>query len=445
MSMRSCKVSRAQLTCDPGDSTTGYNSVVAVIRFTAEVDSELFVKAFIASTIDSARQSPLTMGMSFSCGYMKWKDMGPKWTPRDNIVITNALVSDVEALVSRELSVGIDLSKPCWSLNFLESVIENGGEKCSVCILKYHHVLADGFTMIQQMMGKMVPSADSSRSIVSLFPQKSVNPVVKKSVLKSVFSLLKMSPDKPSTLRSKRLRVGGDSVNVVLSNVLSVARIKELSAKLGVSINDLLTSAFSIALSSICTEDVSTVVWVSLNRDFGAPIHPGKWDNSTLGFGYIKLPLSAKTPSESLALCMSRLNTLKQSPDPGVINGVLKCLGSVPLCIGKFVAGISADKASMSMSNLVGPRERVCWPTSDSGSGWEVQSVYFATSPPFRFGPLISIISYDNVFCVSMAARSDMLSAKELHRIVDTELVNAVVQLEDLPLDVCVNTITDSK
>ena len=109
------------------------------------------------------------------------------------------------------------------------------------------------------------------------------------------------------------------------------------------------------------------------------------------------------------------------------------------------MAGISADKASMSMSNLVGPRERVCWPTSDSGSGWEVQSVYFATSPPFRFGPLISIISYDNVFCVSMAARSDMLSAKELHRIVDTELVNAVVQLEDLPLDVCVNTITDSK
>jgi hypothetical protein len=86
------------------------------------------------------------------------------------------------------------------------------------------------------------------------------------------------------------------------------------------------------------------------------------------------------------------------------------------------------------MSNLPGPNSMVYWPVSgkedDSFPTGLVDSVFFVTSPPFRFGPLVSVISYNGVFHFSISARASVLSQKALDWILTEGLETAVRDIE---------------
>jgi len=247
-----------------------------------------------------------------------------------------------------------------------------------------------------------------------------------------------MRSDKSSIYRSKIARSGKDSVAVVLSNAggVTVDRLKALSKKFKYSINDILTCIISMSLGKApnAPDFVSSVIWVSLEKDYDAVIDPKKWDNSKLGFGYIQLPLGVADPLECLATCHARLRALKASADPLVINKALKCIGRLPRRLGKCISAQTADKASVSMSNLVGPTSQVQWPVNESSGGWPIESLHFATSPPFHFGPLFSVLSYNNGFYLSIAARADMLSSEELNVLANQSFVDAVEALKGVEM-----------
>ena len=425
----------------------GYNSVVAVIKLTTTTEGTLFMERFVSSVIGPASNSPLMKKMSFSCGNMAWETMGPDWSPRDNITIRHESIEepDVESFVSRNLSAPLDLRKPCWAVEYLEEVFEES-RSYSVCILKYHHAVADGFTMIQQMLSRVQSVSDPSTSVFSMFPHRKANAAKSSgsvwSVLKSLWRMMRMKPDKPSIYRSTTLRVADESLNVALSDLggVTVDRLKRLAKQLsekGVySINDILTAALAMALRSFALkrgktpEDVTSVIWVSLEREFAASICPNKWDNSKLGFGYASLPLSVQSPMESLRVTHGRLSVLKESPDAGVINWALRLIGSLPVSMGKFLSLRTADKASISMSNLAGPNQQVRWPVGLPGEAPIIESIHFVTSPPFHFGLLASFLSYDGKFFVSLSARAQMFEETELTSLLKEELPRAVCRLE---------------
>jgi hypothetical protein len=130
--------------------------------------------------------------------------------------------------------------------------------------------------------------------------------------------------------------------------------------------------------------------------------------------------------------CHERLSALKTSAEPVVINAALRLMGSLPVSVGKRISGATADIASVSMSNLPGPNCPVYWPvgiSEDLSGAGLVDSVYFATSPPFHFGPLVSVISYCGSFFMSISARDEVLPQQDLDWIVSEGLRKATDEL----------------
>ena len=461
-SIRPCAVSKAHLTCDPGSRLHGYNCVVAVVRFTGLIDARDLREQFLRCVI--AGDPAFCRRMYFVRGSMVWGRMGPDWSPKDNIsTVTDPIdATSMRRHVSDFLSAHVDLTRPCWEVEILSSVInEDGTGPVTVLLFKYHHALADGFTMIRQMISRIRP-VDPSVKIGTLFPtarspeSKEHSPSVLTkicSISASLRSILMRKPDPPGVFRSTSLRKGGDTIIVALSSSLTLSRVKNmarlasLQPGLGqISVNDVLTAVVSGALRRHClseesgdssVSDITTVVWVSLRKSFGLdnPSMPiPAWDNSSLGFAYCQLPLSVDSAKVRLGLCHSRLNTLKSSADAVVVNAALRVIGSLPVAVGEVISAVSADLASMSMSNLPGPSAPVHWPvareSTDVGSAGIVKEVYFVTSPPFHFGPLVSVISYCGQFYFSISARDDVLTQSELDSIIGVHLEQAATELE---------------
>ena len=116
-----------------------------------------------------------------------------------------------------------------------------------------------------------------------------------------------------------------------------------------------------------------------------------------------------------------------------MINSALKLIGALPVNVGKAISAKTADIASVSMSNLPGPSCPVYWPVGgqdeDTSKIGLVASVHFATSPPFHFGPLLSVISYCGTFYVSVSARDELLSQSDLEWITGPGMREAADQL----------------
>lgn len=457
-SLNACCVSKAHLTCDPGDRKRGYNNVVCIVRFTEILKAEEFWHEFEKTIV--ARESAFRRCMRFVFGAMSWEDPEPDWSPRDNFNIVREQIDGIrlEELSGELLGSYIDLTKPCWHLTFYESVTRiNWGAPSTVIMLKYHHAMADGFTMIQNMIGKIKPVA-ADRTLESLFPRIRPATIQNRSILQNACSfassavrILIKKPDAPGVFRDHTSRRADDRLSVALGRSLTLSRFKNIarlaSAKLGIeniSVNDVVTAIFSIAfrMHAIRTNpksipgDISTVVWVSLSKElsFLASDSVREWDNSNLGFAYCQMPLSESNSLESLRLCHKRLDKLKSSADAVVINTALKLIGSLPVEIGKAVSAVSADTASVSMSNLPGPNAPVYWPVGDDQAtdhSGLVEELYFISSPPFHLGPLVSIISYCGELFGSLSARESVLSRKDLSQIINEDLSIAITSLEN--------------
>ena len=444
---RNCNGSRAQFTCDPGTPILGYNNVVAIVKYASVVPRSRFISHFCSqmSTTDVLRRCWEEVQ-----GRMQSKCMGGDWDMKSNFSFISRCDSvDISSIASKFLSEPLRLDQPGWEVRFIDSVhpIE-GGSPFSVAMIKYHHSMADGFTMVQKL-GLQIRPVDPNIRLEDVFPSfRNPKPDDRKGWLKQLIgtvrelgSMAVMSADRPGLFRASTARRLDESLNVSLSSSIRVDRIKQLCHSLSdkyrlksrLTINDMITTLLARSFRAYTVHqgfeprDLTSVVWVTLNQkplDANSP-----WNNSGLGFAYTQIPVACKSPQECIMTCHQRLNELKSSAQPLIINKALWALGSVPLWMGKKIAAQMADYASVSLSNLVGPKVPVNWP---SPSDAHVDAIYFATSPPFRFGPLVSVISYSGTFYFSISARASLLSQKSLDWILNEGLQEALVELESL-------------
>lgn len=436
---RSFFVSQAHLTCDPGGKNTGFNNVVSFITFSNSVPvldlQNQILSCFIKEEMSFLRRLSIVDDM------LVWEDAPSGWIPEDNVKIMYEGVKEceIEIIASSTLSSPISFEKPCWELVLFAEILDARGESSVGALFKYHHALADGSTMLERMLNRAIP-ANSTQSISEIMPvSRSLRNAHTSnlgwiSCIASVLSLLTMRPDPAGMYRSRSLRNPDHKINVAFSSEAVCLSDVKLIAKKGegerVSVNDVLTAIISQAFRAFQSNkskdpprDIRSVIWVSVpvprTNDCG---------NAGLGFGYCKLPISIDNPKRCLEEVHRRLSTMKKSCQALVINRVLHLIGSIPISIGKKLAKLSADMASVSISNMAGPTAPIIWPVSSVGGQGSVKSIYFATSPPFHFGPLVSVMSYCGKFHISISARADLFSRSDLREIL-SEVSNAARKL----------------
>ena len=448
--------------CDPRKSAQVH--IVTFIVFDERLSFEAFRDRFVENVILTDTDSRFLYRLDCSnlttpARWIKATD----WNPEDNFTCISdpQTFESVNRRVSDRLTAGLDVRKPVWELQFLETYSDGtSSQPVSAAIITMHHSMGDGFTLCHQIMRRAAP-ADASLTMHDCYPfhtpaterqrislRRTLSNIVK--LVKSILKLLFLSPDPPSSLRSTTSRgINEPIVSDMAIMSSSVEKLKKIAHKATwalskevrgrMYLNDVVVAACSLALGNLMKEnrqDVTSAIWIGLNRKsvIDRPKHRRfDWGNENLGTCYLKLPTGETDPVEVLIQAHKRLAEMKTSPEPLVANRLLAFLGSIPLWILWPFRNVLMDKMSASISNFPGPIKKIRIPvTPDNGVNQTLEGVgtvrdaFFVVAPPFKYGPYVTILSYCGRMYLALSAAEKLMPQSVVEDLVRRKIDEAV-------------------
>lgn len=307
-------------------------------------------------------------------------------------------------LVNDLASMPLDHALPLWQAYVVDGV--DGG---SALITRAHHCLADGtamMTLIQRLY-------DPAPGAKPLAPPRARGASIGKGAGKGLFapaidfitetardavalvggagmlaSELLRADDPPSPLK-------GDFAlgkRVAWSKPIDIRDIKAIGKRFDAKVNDVLVAAMTGALRSYLKSrgiDVNhTTVRAMVPVDLRPPERIGQLGNE-FGLVVLDLAVSEARADRRLALTKARMDALKHSPEPLATKALLNLLGRGPKLLEDFSNDLFARKASVVMTNVVGPAEVLYV------AGVPIDRILpWAPHPGKQLGMAVSILSY---------------------------------------------------
>ena len=460
-------VSSSMLLSEVDPTRAAQVHIVSLIKFEERLEFDDFRDRFIENVIltDNDSRFLYRLECSSMASPAKWIK-AENWRPSDNFsrVTGQQTEQSVKQLVSDRLTAPLDISKPVWEVQFIDSLAEKDSKEVrSAMILTMHHSMGDGFTLCHQLMRRACP-ADNGLTMHECYPFQARADKARGFSLMRVFSmlmktfraivkLLLLKPDPVSAIRNSSTRRMDDRVLCELTVLeSSVDRLKSIAHKatkaLGREIegkmylNDVVVAACSIALSNLMQKrhDVTSAIWIGLNRKSVVErpkLRKFDWGNENLGTCYLQLPTGESDPITVLTECHKRMAEIKVSPEPLVANRLLALLGSIPLWILWPFRNILMDKMSTSISNFPGPTKQIRLPVApdgnpnrtDKGVG-TVKDTFFLVAPPFSYGPYVTIVSYCGKMYLAISVCEKLMSQETVTRLVEQGVENAIRSIE---------------
>ena len=307
-------------------------------------------------------------------------------------------------LVNDLASMPLDHALPLWQAYVVDDV--DGG---SALITRVHHCLADGTAMmtVTQRLYDPAPGAKP------LPPPRARGASIGKGAGKGLFAPaidliteaardalalaggagmlvgeLLRSDDPPSPLK-------GDFAlgkKVSWSQPVPVRDIKAIGKHYDAKVNDVLVAAMTGALRTYLKGrgvDVDhTTVRAMVPVDLRPPERIGQLGNE-FGLVLLDLAVTEARADRRLALTKARMDALKRSPEPLATKALLNLLGRGPKLLEDFSNDLFGRKASVVMTNVVGPAEVLYL----AGSPIE-RILPWAPHPGKQLGMAVSILSY---------------------------------------------------
>lgn len=351
-------------------------------------------------------------------------------------------------VVSDLMSMPLDFTKPLWQIHLVENYC--GG---AVVLLRIHHSIGDGIALVHVLLSSTDASADAPwpRSapvsvtkaphetdvgwrITSLFEGvqrlvASTRRTADRVTARTVESLLHPShvletaqtafeaagvlarmlvrPPDPKTVLKGSL---GVAKRAAWSRRFPIADVKEISRKIGGTVNDVLLTAVTGALRRYLLfrgdkpdgKDVNAMVPVNLRP-------PSEADELGNRFGliYLSLPVGEADPDERLRLVKRRMDAIKKTPEPFVAFQILNALGLAPVEVADLVVNMFGAKSTAVMTNVVGPKHPVWF------AGRRITDMMFWVPQSGRMGLGVSIFSYDGNVVVGIATDAGLVPDPE--------------------------------
>lgn len=296
--------------------------------------------------------------------------------------------------VSDLASTALDPKQPLWQFHLVERYQEG-----SALVIRIHHCYADGMALIRVLMsmtdGGAKPRRRAARSpfwlpgVEAWFPwlepmtgtanrmlewstgfwQRYLEMLVQpgKAVeyaqiaagtATEAVKLLTMNPEPQSRLRGKP----GLSKRAAWCEPLPLAEVKQTGKVLGCSINDMLLASAAGALRRYLVGRRDKVEGLEIRVVVPVNLRSGE-DAGDLGnkFGlvFLQLPVGIANPLERLYTVRTRMQALKNSPQPMLILGLLSAAGSGPSALQELLVQTLSSHASAVMTNVPGPQQRL--------------------------------------------------------------------------------------
>lgn len=325
----------------------------------------------------------------------------PSWEPAGPIAVADHLErvrlgssSDVElsAFLNRTVSTGLDPKRPLWKMILIDRPDHGTG-----VLFRVHHAIADGYGLLGLLGGL----SDTPPVIPSRPPRpgKAEGPSPLEQVRRSARAakhLLSLPPD-PATLLHAPL---GGQKRVAWSRPVPLATVKRIGAANSATVNDVLTAVMTGALRRYLGRrgedcdpiELHAMVPVNVRR----PDSPLDLSNC-FGLLVLGLPVGIADPVARIGSVHHRMMALKdQTAEAMVAYGLLSMLGYAPRPVEDSISRYFGRKASLVLTNLMGPRERL------SLAGIPITRMMFWVPEAAHLGLGVSIFSYagDVTVCV---------------------------------------------
>jgi WS/DGAT/MGAT family acyltransferase len=344
------------------------------------------------------------------------------------------------ALVSDLASTPLDRSRPLWDVHVVDGV--DGG---SAVITRMHHCIADGTGtlsiarvlyddapqpktarpaprgkaepepgLLDRVFAPALGAVDDMQALAGAALDAARHPeqVLKKAglVLAGASTLavdLLRQPDPPSPLKGEF----GLAKRVAWSAPVSVDDVKAIGAPFAAKVNDVLVAGMTGALRAYLKGrgiDVDhTTLRAMVPVDLRPPERAAELGNE-FGLVILDLAIGSRDPLARLRRTKAHMDELKRSPEAIAILALFNLFGRVPKAIEDVAVQLFGSKASVVMTNVAGPRERLYL------AGVPLERVMFWVPHPGKeLGMGISILSYRGAATLAVIADARLVPDPE--------------------------------
>lgn len=294
-------------------------------------------------------------------------------------------------LMSDLMSTPLDRTKPLWQMYLVDGY--RGG--CAV-VCRIHHAVADGIALSRVMMLLTDSEADASTSRI-----RRPSPSPPRSRLRAAAHIARAGTGRmlheglesavhprhagelaASVAReltgdtralAKLLLAGSDTETVLRgplvarnrvawSNEVPLTDVKAVGHRTGATVNDVLIAAVSGSIAGYLAEhgshDAPIHAMVPFNlRPLDEPVDPQLGNRFALVL--LTLPTVHRDPLVRLTAAKQQMDAIKHSREPAVAYGILSVIGLAPSQLEERLVNLFADKTSLVLTNVPGPRKAV--------------------------------------------------------------------------------------
>jgi WS/DGAT/MGAT family acyltransferase len=325
----------------------------------------------------------------------------------------------LEELVGDLIDPPLDPNRPLWHVYLIE-----GYEGAAAVLWRIHHCIADGIALsrvllsvtdaadpairarpssgngpgtLRRLAGVPGEAIAATRKLTDAVVHESMESLAHPDHLREFVSdarrdvstavkLLASPADAPSGLRAPLT----GTRRVAWSAPFPLAEIKEASHRRQVTINDMLVTALAATLHESLgapghPDEIHAMVPFNL-RSLDDPI-PDELGND-FALILLELPVGEVAPAERLREVSSRMEAIKHSNEAPIAYGLVGAIGLTPPWVEDRLIGFFTDKASLVVTNVPGPRERLGF------AGVRVEGVLVWAPCSGSLGMTVSIFSY---------------------------------------------------
>ena len=346
-------------------------------------------------------------------------------------------------LVSDLASTPLDRERPLWQVHVVDGV-EGGG----ALVMRFHHCMGDGTAMmalsqqlfdatsdappgteppasrhleaglLDRLLGPALQSVDRSAQAVVGAVESGIDLVRHPGRLVEMAGKLAGGTGalvgellKPADPRSPLKGEFGLRKRVAWSEPVSIEEVKAIGRRCDAKVNDVLVAAMSAALGAYLSRRGVDLRRTRLHAMVPVDLRPrGRALELGNDFGLVILELAtgAESPLDRVRLTRDHMAALKRSPEAVAIRTLFDVLGLGPKVIEDAAVDLFGSRASLVMTNVAGPRERLFL------AGVPIDRMMFWVPHPGRqLGMGVSILSYAGTATVAVIADAHLVPDPE--------------------------------
>ena len=410
-------LSRADLAWLNADEPTNHFVVTSLALFDGPLDIDRFRTVLSRRIGLHPRLTQVVAGRSNPV-------TGARWAPAPNfdldahihrVALPSPGGKDELAAYAGDL-VGrpIDLTRPLWESHLVEGA--GGG---GALVTRFHHALGDGQAMVKMLLSLTDAEVDGwsrppARGRRTRRPRRVAQPS------SGLVDLARRGIDAAGTLARLTL-LDADPITpfrgrltmlkrVAWSEPMALHSVKRVAALTGTTVNDVIVSAVAGALAEYLRRHGSDTTGLRIRAMVPVNLRPADdsgMSGNRFSLVYLELPLGVTTPLERLMRVKIEMDRIKASAEPAVGWLLVRGLGLLPPALEHATSSFYADKASLVLTNVIGPREPIYL------AGSRIRQMTFWEPESGGLGLGISIYSYAGEITVGAVSDRNLVANPE--------------------------------